>query len=684
MWQPLDLVFKKFLGKRVTHDGKKFYEEFGDKAFDINADDVKTSPVPFDDPAQAVIDNVAELRTLLTLTEDTSTPNNQSWYAFDVSRLKDWLGDKYGAQFTVKVFDNNDSEIFQTDPSDWIFDYVTGILLFSGDVSSYARPFKVTGYRYTGAFLSGGALGGGSKHDILLNGAAQADRAALDFTGAVAIVDDAGNDKLIITIAADAADVSYAPTTPENWGFASVIPSDVKVGLDELASILNATLPAKADSISNLSLSGTTLYSGILPSGLAVSWYTFAAAGDVINDLVYDNSFILSFTDFRSGKADATATYGQLSAIIDGITGDIHDMTTGVGVTGIVEVTGINPFNTIWAASDGQLNILQSTEGVKQYQMEHTEAGTSTPEVIYYDDNVVVPTFSAIPVVAVVLAVDKWLSGVSYFGFGTEFSITYTVDNAFQKVYSQVGVTRVEIDGMTTVEFDPSVIPAFNDQLVVTTESIFLDAANQANVLADATVIVTKPNNNNVASAVYDIAGGLSKGISTYSVISTTTSEFFQDEDKRLNAGTNTAFDSTIALAITEALVTPGQLNQNGGVDEKYERLFFKTTANSGTITFAGIAYTDIAAYATGNVNVLLLLETEVIYFDLGKAFGDNNGTGSGDSPANSKGARVAGSGSDIDFSFGTFSTANNSNEYRMIITLKNASAGTITTITTV
>lgn len=686
MWQEVDLVFKKLLNKRVTHDGKRFYEEFGDKAFDINADDVKTSPVPFDDPALAVTNGVAELRTLLVLTQDTSVPDQQAWFAFDTVRLKDWLSDKYGAQYNIRVFDNNDSEIFPTDPSDWLFDYVTGILLFSGDVSSYAQPFKITGYRYIGDFLSNSSPGGGGdKHDILLDGVAQPDRAALDFTGAVSITDDAGNDKLIINVAADSEDVTYNPNTPSDWSFAASVPTNVEEGLDELASIINATLPQQADTITNLSLSGTTLFSGKLPSGLAASWYAFGAvAGDTINDLVYDNTFVLSFNDFRAGQAGTPPTYGQLSAVIDNVAGDVHDMTTGVGSTGIVEVTSIVPFNTIWAAADGQLNITQSAEGGKQYQMEHTEAGLSNPIVIYYDDNAVAPTFSATPVVTVDTNVDKWLSGVSYFGFGTQFTISFTIDDLFRKAYTENGVARLELVGANNILFNPTGVPAVGDQFVIASQIFGLDSANESNLTPDLTIVATKPNNNNAASSSFSISTNLGKGISTYGVISNATDEFFHDEDQRLNTGTSVAFDSTAALASTEALVTPGQLNHNGGVDERYERRFSKATANSGTITFNGISASTIAAFGTGNVNVLLQLETEDVWFDLGRAFGDNNGDGSGDSAANSRGARVSDSGSDVNFSFGTFSTANNNQEYRLIVILKNASAGTMTSILTV
>jgi hypothetical protein len=67
-------------------------------------------------------------------------------------------------------------------------------------------------------------------------------------------------------------------------------------------------------------------------------------------------------------------------------------------------------------------------------------------------------------------------------------------------------------------------------------------------------------------------------------------------------------------------------------------------------------------------------LSTTGKYFDLGLSVGAFNGDGSGSSRANSIGARNDSltTGSLLAWSLGTYSTAFNNNEYRLIIIFKN------------
>lgn len=160
-----DKSFKTLLNKRATSSDKEFYEEFGDRTLDVHADEVRAEIIAFDDPVQAILDGVVQEYTLLSLTLDNTVANQQAWFAFDTVRLNAWISDKYGASYAIKLFDGNDDEIFPTDPSEWLFDYSTGILTFNGNVSSIPKPFKITGYRYIGDYVSdvigtgGGQLG---------------------------------------------------------------------------------------------------------------------------------------------------------------------------------------------------------------------------------------------------------------------------------------------------------------------------------------------------------------------------------------------------------------------------------------------------------------------------------------------------------------------------------------------
>lgn len=152
-----DRSFKTLINKRTTSEDKRSFEEFGDRTINVHSSEIWADDIADNDPAQAVIDGAAELRTLFTLTKDTTVGGDQTWYAEDTGvRLKDWISDKFGADYTVHIFDDFNNEIFPTHESDWFFDYQTGILTFSGSTASLDKPFRITGYRYIGTKGAGG------------------------------------------------------------------------------------------------------------------------------------------------------------------------------------------------------------------------------------------------------------------------------------------------------------------------------------------------------------------------------------------------------------------------------------------------------------------------------------------------------------------------------------------------
>lgn len=168
MWSFLDKAYKILVNKRATSTNKKPYEEFGDFTLDIHSSEVKAQPIPINDPAQGIVDGTVEQFTLFALTEDNTVGAQQSYYAFQSgNRLKNWIGDKYGALYAVKLYDNAGNQIFPTDPSDWVFDYPTGILNFSGSTAAFSKPFKITGYRYIGQFMDNFTSGAALKKQII-------------------------------------------------------------------------------------------------------------------------------------------------------------------------------------------------------------------------------------------------------------------------------------------------------------------------------------------------------------------------------------------------------------------------------------------------------------------------------------------------------------------------------------
>lgn len=497
----------------------------------------------------------------------------------------------------------------------------------------------------------------------------------------------------------DAELVTYVTTDILLWSWATVVPVNAEQALDTLAGkvkeidgLINDLAPAKPPLLSAVSLFVSAIYyTGKLPSGLPASWYTENAPGDVVNTVIYSPSFSINAGNFYVGKKDQPLTYGTLNYLLDAVVANSIDMTvTPIPATsGPLSITAINTINNFWTSADSSLAIVQANEGLATYQLQHTNSGSSPLVKTFWDNNAIAPTLGVALSVAQNTKVSKWLSGIEYYGLGSIFNVTYTIVNAFRKVYVPVGLTRISCTGVVNpFTIDPNITPSFTDSFVVTNSPVSLLQPNQANVNPVLTMTYAKPNNPNALSATFNIKAGLGLGINTYGTISTVTFEGFHDEVQRRYITGLAPFVSTAVLPNGEAQVRSGTL-EYGSVDypaktgdQSYTRYFTKAAANSGTIVFGGLNVANIAPFGTGSLNVLLILETEGKYYDLGRPFGSNNGTGSGNSAANSKGARVTGAGNNLNFTFGTDTTSNNGNQYRILIIFRN-NTYSITSLTT-
>jgi hypothetical protein len=91
-------------------------------------------------------------------------------------------------------------------------------------------------------------------------------------------------------------------------------------------------------------------------------------------------------------------------------------------------------------------------------------------------------------------------------------------------------------------------------------------------------------------------------------------------------------------------------------------------------LTFAGFTASNIAAYGTGSLNVLLYLEGDAKWFDLGVLQGSNANDGS--SRAQAISAKTSTSSGTVNWSLGTSTTgvsgAGNSGRYRAVVILRN------------
>lgn len=159
-----DKSFKTLINKEFSTPNKAFYEEFGANTINMSTQEVWSEAIS-STPATAVAAGVAKEYSLFELSPVAGYTTSVFYFAsgsgftpgttidravVDTSLLqRNFISDKYGLDYTVKLFDNNDNQIFTTDAIDWFFDYQTGILYIQ-DPGSYATPYKVTVYQYTG------------------------------------------------------------------------------------------------------------------------------------------------------------------------------------------------------------------------------------------------------------------------------------------------------------------------------------------------------------------------------------------------------------------------------------------------------------------------------------------------------------------------------------------------------
>lgn len=462
----------------------------------------------------------------------------------------------------------------------------------------------------------------------------------------------------------------------DSWTTATLI----KDALDNISEAFLDLAPAKAGVLTSITLtSNLTVYSGKLAAGLNAAWYSGGkVAGDAVSTYAVTHSVILTTpnasTIFRAGKKNTPSSYGTLKLLKNGVEDSSYDMSAGIGGNTTLHVTAIDVYNNMWAKANANATITLVDEGRQTYLVSHTEAGSTNQYEVYHDPSKGSLAFVEPLVLSVTTPVYKYLSGKQYITLGTVINAKYkAASGIFNKVYHSSSVSVLSGTGFSNITINPVSVPNYLDEFPVD-QNITINSANQASNTPSVTANLYRPETNINTSG--NITG---YRLCTYGTMSTATSDDFYDEARRLIVNTSTAFDSTVSLANGEAQVKNGSLVY--GLDDypsktgaqEYNRLITKASASGGTITFTGINYTDVAAYGTGNVNVLIQLDGTAKVFDCGRPYGSNNGDGSGISYANSIGCKVDGSGGALNFTLGTNSTAGlNNNTYKLIIIFNN------------
>ena len=476
---------------------------------------------------------------------------------------------------------------------------------------------------------------------------------------------------------------------------------------DDVSELLALIAPAKPGSITSTSLTATsvpTYYTVAISAGLGTEWYQAGfGTGSTITRYYLSGAHTLTTantsTAFYAGTL-VTSTYGTLGfgrynyLTPSGAGYGTIDMTVNytVGSTNNnLRLSDLAVYNNIWTKANAQISAYTQTyAGYEGVYITHSTNSQVTNTYTMWKDPWSAsngsPTFSKAATASTTSQTLKYLSGISYYTTGTGFSVDFKgAAGIYSSCYNVTQVYRITATGLNTISGTVT-SPLFSDELDktgVNAVSATLNSASASSFTKSISATIYKAHGTTATSAA-----AIAKYINTYTTVSTDTFEGFQDEARRLVIDSGIGFTSNIDMASGNLQVRSGTLQyptaseydtEYGGThtftgNQEYQRYFYKTSASTGTLTFTGFTASNIAPYGTGSVNVLLYLEGDAKYFDLGVLQGSNANDGSTRSLAIS--AKTSASSGALNWSLGVFTTgvsgAGNSGRYRAIIIFRN------------
>lgn len=482
--------------------------------------------------------------------------------------------------------------------------------------------------------------------------------------------------------------------------------------VDDLNELVKDLAPSQAALLTGSTLSiisPPTFYTVKVSAGIPSLWYYGgASAGSTINTYYISGSLNLQSPSpsdtFRCGLKSSASTFGMVYHKRYNPAGNSdlysYDLTTGVtGSSGDLTITSLATYNSIWKKANATVSYTQSADGYEAHTIRHVSspstysAGESNNFSVWldtYSASNPTPVFSAGPTATDVTPVNKYLSGINYYGYNSTFNMSFIAANGiFNKCYNATQVARISGTGMNNLNLNPGSTPTYTDTFDKSGGSVVLttlDLVNQKTMNKYLTVTLYK------ASGLTTTANAtISRAICTYGTSSTTTSDIFVDEAQRVIIGTTTSWTSSTTLSNGNAQVRNGTLQyaDSGDYagfsgDQEYQRFFYKTSASTGTLTFnGGFDVANVSPYGSGDLNVLLYLDNDALFFDLGVAAGLG---GNGSSKALAIGGKNTGSsGTTLNWSIGTYTTgpvgSGNLGRYRLVIIFRNTNRS-ITSIT--
>jgi hypothetical protein len=268
----------------------------------------------------------------------------------------------------------------------------------------------------------------------------------------------------------------------------------------------------------------------------------------------------------------------------------------------------------------------------------------------------------------------------------------------FRKAYHYTNVGILSSTFGNSITNNPASPPNVDASFAVSTTFTF-NATGQSSGSSNATILATiyKPTNTSASSTIT-----LPRRADTWTQTrATTTVEYFTDESRRIkdgSSGTDVVWSSSEYMIFNPDNGPYAQV-QNGtlrypvsadyasfafsGTDKMYKRRFTKAAASAGSLTFSGFApNTQLGVYGSGDVNILIWLTDQGLYFDLGREFGIGGGDGSSISQGISAYSSL--SATAINWTLGTYSTGNEvaHNGTYVVIVIFRTTTRTMTQIT--
>lgn len=340
--------------------------------------------------------------------------------------------------------------------------------------------------------------------------------------------------------------------------------------IDEISEAFLDLAPAKAGVLTStaLTISGVTLYSGYLASGLNSNWYSGSySAGSQISSFVNQSNLKLTTSGssiFRSGK------YSEFSSLSGGVTASFatgsnstvaassasillsttsivsSSLSIGTGLLPSTFINGTSRYNTFWTQTSASISHSLSVTGSSTYKLTADNgAGSSLPYTIWFATGTTdYPDQTVVASASLSTATLKYLSGMAFLSGSSTVNVMLTANNLHNPVYNTTPISfAFSNPTVGSISSTGSVSTPSHGQQITLTSSFNITTANLVASTPWTTnptfvVTATKPGKSSVNSGTVTV---YSRPVNTYSNPasgttndSNTITELFLDEHYRL------------------------------------------------------------------------------------------------------------------------------------------------------